>query len=97
MILRDSKHDHGRGEIAALSLSALAGVNDTLPRRIPMSAPLRIWWNSTLPWTGSRFRDWPRGEHILLTEVTFRHQIDDGFQLYAAGTHVSEYRVYEDE
>ena len=42
-------------------------------------------------------RDWPRGEHLLFTEVTFRHQIDDGFQLYAAGTHMFEYRVYVDE
>ena len=41
--------------------------------------------------------DWPRGEHLLRTEVTFVQEIDDGFQLYPAGTHVFEYRVYVDE
>ena len=42
-------------------------------------------------------QDWPRGEHLLLTQVTFNNEIDDGFQFYAAGTHVFEYRVYVDE
>jgi len=41
--------------------------------------------------------NWPRGEHRLRTEVTFNHEIDDGFQVYAAGTHVFEYHVYVDE
>ncbi len=41
--------------------------------------------------------DWPRGEHRLRIEVTFHDEIDDGFQLYQAGTHVFEYRVYVDE
>jgi hypothetical protein len=41
--------------------------------------------------------DWPHGEHRLRTEVTFNHEIDSGFQVYAAGSHVFEYHVYVDE
>lgn len=37
--------------------------------------------------------DWPGGEHLLTTEVTFRTTINDGLDDYPAGTHVYEYRV----
>ncbi len=37
--------------------------------------------------------DWPRGEHVLTTKVTFATELDDGFDVYPAGTHVYEYRV----
>jgi hypothetical protein len=40
--------------------------------------------------------DWPRGEHQLRIEVDFYDKINNGFQLYPAGTHVFEYRVYVD-
>ena len=40
--------------------------------------------------------DWPRGEHQLSIEITFYDKINNGFQLYPAGTHVFEYRVYVD-
>lgn len=38
--------------------------------------------------------EWPRGEHLLTTEVTFITAINDGLDDYPAGTHVYEYRVY---
>ncbi len=37
--------------------------------------------------------DWPPGEHVLTTEVTFAAELDDGFDIYPAGTHVYEYLV----
>jgi len=37
--------------------------------------------------------DWPGGEHLLTTEVTFTTAINDGLDDYPAGTHVYEYRV----
>lgn len=37
--------------------------------------------------------DWPGGEHLLTTEVTFTTTINDGLDDYPAGTHVYEYRV----
>jgi hypothetical protein len=40
--------------------------------------------------------DWPVGEHVLTTEMTFAIELDDGMQdqLYAPGTRVYEYHVY---
>jgi len=38
--------------------------------------------------------DWPRGEHVLTTQVTFATTLDDGFDVYAAGTHVYRYQVH---
>jgi hypothetical protein len=38
--------------------------------------------------------DWPRGEHVLTTRVTFATTLDDGFDVYPAGTHVYRYQVY---
>jgi C-terminal processing protease CtpA/Prc len=40
--------------------------------------------------------EWPIGEHVLTTEMTFATQLDDGMQdqLYAPGTRVYEYHVY---
>jgi hypothetical protein len=31
--------------------------------------------------------DWPQGEHELITEVTFETELDDGTDIYPAGTH----------
>ncbi len=31
--------------------------------------------------------DWSVGEHVLITEVTFETELDDGTDLYPAGTH----------
>ncbi len=31
--------------------------------------------------------DWPQGEHVLITEVTFETELDDGTDIYPAGTH----------
>ena len=38
--------------------------------------------------------DWPRGEHVLTTQVTFATTLDDGFDVYPAGTHVYRYQVH---
>jgi len=38
--------------------------------------------------------DWPPGDHLLSTEVTFATELDDGFDVYPAGTHVYEYQVH---
>jgi hypothetical protein len=37
--------------------------------------------------------DWPRGEYVLTTEVTFASELDDGFDVYPAGTHTYRYEV----
>ena len=37
--------------------------------------------------------DWPRGEHELITEVTFDTELDDGEDIYPAGTHYFQYLV----
>ncbi len=31
--------------------------------------------------------DWPQGEHLLVTQVTFETELDDGTDIYPAGTH----------
>jgi len=31
--------------------------------------------------------DWPPGEHVLITEVTFETELDDGEEIFPAGTH----------
>jgi hypothetical protein len=31
--------------------------------------------------------DWPQGEHVLITEVTFETELDDGTDIYPIGTH----------
>lgn len=43
--------------------------------------------------------DWPIGEHVLITEMVFTSQLDDGVldQLYAAGSRFFEYHVYVNE
>ncbi|TET97282.1 MAG: hypothetical protein E3J30_09300 [Anaerolineales bacterium] len=41
--------------------------------------------------------DWPPGEHLLTTEVTFATAINDGFDDFPAGTHVYEYQVHVEE
>jgi C-terminal processing protease CtpA/Prc len=38
--------------------------------------------------------DWPVGEHVLTTQVTFTTPLNDGFADYPAGTHTYEYHVY---
>jgi len=38
--------------------------------------------------------DWPRGEHILLTEVSNNQEIDDGDKVYPVGLREFEYRIY---
>lgn len=37
--------------------------------------------------------DWPSGEHVLTSEVTFATELDDGFDVYPAGTHIYKYLV----
>jgi hypothetical protein len=37
--------------------------------------------------------DWPRGEHLLITEVTFDEELYDGTDLFPEGTHYYEYFV----
>ena len=37
--------------------------------------------------------DWPRGEHELTIEVTFDMELDDGQDIYPAGTHYYQYLV----
>jgi hypothetical protein len=37
--------------------------------------------------------DWPDGEYVLTTEVTFETEIDDGTDVYPAGTHYELYLV----
>jgi hypothetical protein len=37
--------------------------------------------------------DWPSGEHLLSTEVTFATELDDGSDIYPEGTHVYLYLV----
>ena len=37
--------------------------------------------------------DWPRGEHELIAEVTFDMELDDGQDIYPAGTHYYQYLV----
>lgn len=37
--------------------------------------------------------DWPPGQHLLTTEVTFTAPLNDGLDDYPAGTHIFEYRV----
>ncbi|TKJ29060.1 MAG: hypothetical protein CEE40_09820 [Chloroflexi bacterium B3_Chlor] len=37
--------------------------------------------------------DWPPGEHVLITEVTFETELDDGTDIYPAGTHFYEHIV----
>ncbi len=43
--------------------------------------------------------DWPVGEHVVITEMTFTSTIDDGIgtRTYAPGTRVYEYHVYVTE
>lgn len=41
--------------------------------------------------------DWPQGEHALTNEITFAAELDDGFEVYPAGTHVYDYRVTVDQ
>jgi hypothetical protein len=41
--------------------------------------------------------DWPPGEHLLTTEITFATAINDGIDDFPAGTHVYEYRVRVEE
>ncbi|MCH8991493.1 MAG: hypothetical protein IIA44_07055, partial [Acidobacteria bacterium] len=41
--------------------------------------------------------DWPRGAYLLTVEVTFAAELDDGFEVYPAGTHVYEYSVSVEE
>ncbi len=38
--------------------------------------------------------DWPRGEHILHTKVSFDQEINDGNKVYPLGAREFEYRVY---
>ena len=40
--------------------------------------------------------DWPVGEHVVITEMKFVEELNDGIetQVYAAGSRVYEYRVY---
>ena len=38
--------------------------------------------------------DWPRGEHILLTEISFDQEINDGNKVYPVGLRKLEYKVY---
>jgi len=37
--------------------------------------------------------DWPRGQHHLEIRVTFTQDLDDGWDVYPAGTHIYEYIV----
>lgn len=37
--------------------------------------------------------DWPPGEHVLITEVTFETELDDGTDIFPAGTHFYEHIV----
>jgi len=37
--------------------------------------------------------DWPPGEHLLTISVTFEEAINDGIDVYPAGTHIFEYQV----
>jgi len=37
--------------------------------------------------------DWPRGQHHLDIRVTFTQNLDDGWNVYPAGTHIFEYIV----
>jgi hypothetical protein len=37
--------------------------------------------------------DWPAGEHVLVTEVTFETELDDGTEIFPAGTHYYRYNV----
>jgi hypothetical protein len=37
--------------------------------------------------------DWPSGEHLLTTEVTFATELDDGSDIYPEGTHAYQYDV----
>lgn len=37
--------------------------------------------------------DWPLGEHDLMTEVTFETELDDGQDIFPAGTHYYQYIV----
>jgi len=37
--------------------------------------------------------DWPLGEHELMTEVTFETELDDGQDIFPAGTHYYQYMV----
>lgn len=43
--------------------------------------------------------DWPIGEHVLITEMIFSAQLDDGVQdqLFAPGSRLYEYHVYVNE
>jgi len=40
--------------------------------------------------------DWPVGEHVVITEVNFTAELNDGIetQVYAAGSRIYEYHVY---
>jgi hypothetical protein len=40
-----------------------------------------------------QLEDWPAGEHVLLTRVTFSAALNDGMSDYPAGTHTFEYHV----
>jgi len=37
--------------------------------------------------------DWPVGEHVLITEITFETELDDGTDIYPAGTHYYKHIV----
>ncbi|MCH7588652.1 MAG: hypothetical protein IIC78_11575, partial [Chloroflexi bacterium] len=41
--------------------------------------------------------DWPSGEHLLTTEVTFASAINDGLDDFPAGMHIFEYQVHVEE
>ena len=41
--------------------------------------------------------DWPPGEHMLTTEVTFATAINDGLDDFPAGTHSYDFRVHVEE
>ena len=41
--------------------------------------------------------DWPSGEHLLTTEVTFATAINDGLDDFPAGTHSYDFRVHVEE
>lgn len=71
----------------------LDGANVPLDRFIELEGPFE---NMMCRYYIALLSDWPLGEHVLTTEMTFTAQLDNGVedQFFAPGTRTYEYHVY---
>ncbi|HEY43073.1 MAG TPA: PDZ domain-containing protein [Anaerolineae bacterium] len=71
----------------------LDGVNVPLDRFVELEGSIE---DMMCRYYVTSLTDWPLGEHVLTTEITFTSQLDDGVQdqLYEPGARIYEYHVY---